>query len=102
MKSISRPNRVISSDTQYSRQANLFLLALWDCLGIQKVKIPIWLFKSTLPLELVITLTDTFPTSARMAHKESAKRLQHTLYWLHPTNKQEFLSHTFLTGMKPT
>lgn len=35
---------VISADTQYSRQTNFFLLALWDCLDIQKVKIPIRLF----------------------------------------------------------
>lgn len=53
-----------------------------------------------LPLEQAMTLTDTFLTAAGMAPQESAKRLQHTLYWLPSTNKWKFLSHTFLPSVK--
>lgn len=55
-----------------------------------------------LPLELVMTVSDTFPMTPGMAPKELANRLQHTLYWLHSTKKWEFLSHIFSLARNPS
>lgn len=55
----------------------------------------------TLPWELVMTLTDTFPMTPGMNPKESANRLWPILYWLNFTEKWEYLSRTFLPNMKP-
>lgn len=50
---------------------------------------------------MVMTLTDTFPTTPGMNPKESANKLWHTLSWLHSTKKKDYLSPTFLPSMKP-
>lgn len=47
----------------------------------------------TLSSELVMTLTNTFPTAPGMAPKESANSLRHTLYWLHCTKKNGNFCH---------
>lgn len=43
----------------------------------------------TVPWEMVMTLTDTFPTTPGMNPKESANKLWPTVSWLHSTKKKK-------------